>query len=316
MTFSDKSILLTGSTGFLGAEVCRIFEGSGLKILKTQGRANSGFGENYLDIASMGIPEIAGRLKTENCLATFHFATDFSQETDPTIAEQVCAANLVFAIKVAEASALAGVANFLNIASTWEWLRTANSETSTPFPPYSASKQAFRTYLDHRFGPNGFVKNLVIEESLGEGDSRPKLIPSLIRAGLQGEVFSVRDPDARMNFADSSGLALFLLENLQELGNLPYVIGYADFTDLGIKDIVREIYDLGISVQTRSPSKSKILRPARVTLQSLGIPIYSNATRSLRDALAGILFGTGFEPDLSMPITSSPNSQEPGAQST
>ena len=314
MTFSNKSVLLTGSTGFLGAEVCRVFEANGLKVLKTQGRDSSGVGQTYLDVASMDVTEIAGILESENCLAVLHFATNFSQDRDPKVAEPVCGANFVFAIKVAEASALAGVANFLNIASTWEWLRTANPGSTAPLPPYSASKQAFRTYLDHRFGPNGFVKNLVIEESLGEGDARPKLVPSLISAGLRGEVFLVRDPDAEMNFADASGLALFLLNNLRELGSLPYVMGYADYAHIKIEDVVREMRDLGLSVQTRNATRVEDPASAssRVTLQSLGIPIYSSAARSLRDALAGILFRAGFKPIATRPRDLGPRAHDVG----
>ena len=316
MTFSNKSILLTGSTGFLGAEVCKVFESNGLRVLKTAGRSNGSIGRNYLDVASMSLPDIAARLESENCFATLHFATNFNPETAPKIAEQVCEANFTFAMKVAEASALAGVSNFVNIASTWEWLRTSNGESNAFFPPYSASKQAFRTYLDHRFGQNGFVKNLVIEESLGEGDSRPKLIPSLISAGLRGEVFLVRDPDVKMNFADSSALAIFLLQNLQELGNLPYVFGYADFTEIKINDLVQVIHDVGLSVETRTYSESHSTSISRVSLQSIGIPIYSSATRTLRDAFAGILREAGYDPYKAFPSYSGLEAQGSGEEPT
>lgn len=297
MTFSKAAILLTGSTGFLGAEVCRVFEANGLKVLKTQGRAGSGSGENCIDVASTDVAGLAGILKAENCLATLHFATDFSSEEDPKIAEQVCATNLSFAIKVAEASALAGVPHFLNVASTWEWLRIANSKRTPPFPPYSASKQAFRTYLDHRFGPVGYVKNLVIEESLGEGDARPKLVPSLISAGLRGEIFLVKDPDVSMNFADSTALASFLLQNLPDLGRLPYLFGYADYIDVKFEDLVREFRNLGLALQTRNSTNevNQSYAHSRVTLQSLGIPVLSSARRSLKEALSGMLIWAGFE---------------------
>ena len=288
MTLAAPFVFLTGGSGFLGGTVSRVLEANGVNVLRTQGRDPNNSPENYLDIRNLGVDEIAAKLARDRCAVTLHFATSFTHDTHPSAAEIVCASNFSFAVKVAEASALAGVGTFLNVASTWEWIRSQNPTYKTALTPYSASKQAFRTYLDHRFGSTGFIKNLVIEESLGEGDTREKLIPKLITAGLMGEEFHVRDPKAKMNFADATGLANFLLDNLEDLSSLPNVFGYADYREVPISTIIDELRKIGLQILLANSGESDEGLTTRVTLQSLRIPIYSQSDRTLGETLLSI----------------------------
>lgn len=269
----DFSILISGASGYLGgiaAELCREL---GFEVILTKGRRGSTKEHTCdLDVLSSDLPKLATQIQEKDCQAVLHFATDFSRSTSGAVVEGVIQANFLFSVKLAEAARIAGVPHFINMSSTWELTRSTLGDFSTMLTPYAASKRAFRTYLDERYGDEGFVKNVFVEETLGPTDYRDKVVPNLLRSAVAGRPFSVRNPNLGLNFALAESLASFLLEK-STWPSLPYEVGFVSYREVTLAHIAEIIEASGIG----TPTLNYLLDPANVakspSILDVGLPI-------------------------------------------
>lgn len=273
MTMSANTLLISGSSGYLGGVAARACKNQGFEVLATSGRGgNTPNASINIDIHANGVTSLAKQIEGHRCRAVLHFATEFSRSTSGNSAESIVSANLQFAIKLAEAAKMAGVPHFINISSTWEKTRSVLRGVEVLLTPYASSKRAFRAYLDERFGDSGYVKNLFLEETIGPTDHRDKVVPNLIRSALAAEPYVVREPNLGLNFALAESLASYLIED----GNwitMAYESGYVSYPKVTVGMVAELIRSMGQLDPILQISEAEEKGLPRVSLFELEMPI-------------------------------------------
>lgn len=281
------SILVSGSSGFLGGKFVSFAAAKGLRVLRTAGRSskNSLTRHDLIDVQASSVEELAEKIKSHEVSDVLHFATKFSRLLDPAVAMSLFESNLDFSVKLSEASQLAGCRRFINIGTSWEYARELNPENRGLLTPYAASKLAFRAYIDQRFGPK-FAKTIILEESIDGDDDRDKIIPEIVRYSLAGKSFVVRDKHLKMNLANATGLAGFALSYLQ-MADPPSLVTYADYRGVEIHHVVSHLTNLGLDTKIEFSGEST---STRVSLEHIPAPTASGQdVASLDEVLAALV---------------------------
>lgn len=268
-----RNFLISGSSGYLGGVAAKICERLDFGVLATSRRPGHNPNVSFeIDICANDIEIVARQIARHKCRAVLHFATEFSRSTSGTNVEGLVSANLQFSIKLAEAAKMAGVPHFINVASTWEMTRRAIRGADELLTPYASSKRAFRAYLDERFGDNGYVKNVFLEESIGPSDHRDKIVPNLIRSSLFGVPMEVRDPDLGLNFALAESLASFMVDEAS-LTRMPYEFGFISYKNVTIAEVAAIIKSIDQPEPSLKIVEGRSKRSSRVSLPELDLPI-------------------------------------------
>lgn len=176
-------VLITGGTGYIGRHVAAQCRSRGWTCaITTRGRVAQG---------TAGLFHYDGTLdRARDVIAAFrpdcviHVAAAIVGEHAPEDAERILRANVVFPCNLLEAMGENGCRLFVNTSSFWQHYDAA------PYRPtnlYAASKQAFEDVLAH-YVERGHVSaaSLVLYDSYGAADERPKIVRLLVEAALNG----------------------------------------------------------------------------------------------------------------------------------
>ena len=234
-------VAISGSTGFLGSELARVFRESGLEVFAVPRMAS--FEESFKihgDDAMFQFEELINHLNPDYVI---HCATHFSTSSALSTIQKVFEANLEFSTYLFEAS-LRRQIPFMNFSSYWQFAN--NSMRSSP---YAASKSAFLTYVDQRLRnhPDFLFTNLVVPETFGPSDGRDKLIPRAIRAFQSGVDFFPREPKALLDFSCSTHLASYCLQHVTQSSKLArgtssmYYSNFMSVEVQGLIDFIRQL---------------------------------------------------------------------------
>jgi nucleoside-diphosphate-sugar epimerase len=174
-------VLITGATGFVGTHLARRILANGTAVgcivRDTSDTAKLPAGAAVLrhDGSTEQLHDIVGRFAPD-CIV--HLASYFVAEHRPQDVAPLIASNLLFAAQLADATAAAGVGQFINTGTAWQHYEGAAYD---PVCLYAATKQAFDDilrYYRERFGLR--VVTLELSDTYGPGDPRKKLVPLLL----------------------------------------------------------------------------------------------------------------------------------------
>lgn len=114
-----------------------------------------------------------------------HLAAMASAEHESENVEPLVQANVLFPTQLAEAAAAQGVRMFINTQTYWQHYK---GEEYNPVSLYAACKEAFEKILRYYVEASGIrAINLVLFDTYGEGDERPKLFNLLKKAARSGK---------------------------------------------------------------------------------------------------------------------------------
>ncbi len=215
--FKDKSILITGHTGFKGSWLCKILVDAGAKVTGysleaptnpnlfalcgLEKQMNSIIGdirdrEHLMQVFDEVQPEIVMHLAAQPIVRDSYKDPVYTYET-----------NVMGTVNVCEAVRLHPcVKSFLNVTTDkvyknneWEWGYREN-EPLDGFDPYSNSKSCSEL-VTHSY-INSFYCDMDVAVStaragnvIGGGDfANDRIIPDCVRAAIQGERIVVRNP--------------------------------------------------------------------------------------------------------------------------
>lgn len=211
-------MLVTGATGFLGRRLLRTLSGRGAIVhtLVRGGRGSAGSpATNVADgggmadeaPAGVGVTVHLGELAHPGALGdvlagvrpdvVFHLAV-VRGETTPEQREMLWRVNLLGTVALLEAASATGCKRFVHAGSSLEYGSLAapfrETDALCPGTAFGASKAA-ATAAVGQFGASGRLDtvNLRIFSVYGPGEPAYRLVPSAIRAALNGETLAVTD---------------------------------------------------------------------------------------------------------------------------
>lgn len=184
------SVLITGATGYIGGVVARRLASEGYEVhavVRSQ-RAT----EKLARLEGIRIHQHTGAyhdlaLTFESAAPdiVFHIASMFRAAHEPMEVDQMIQSNLLFASQVAEAAVRSGVRMMVNTSTSWQHYRDAEYD---PVCLYAATKQAFESVLEYYVRACGLkAVTLILSDTYGPGDFRPKLFSLLRDSARRGE---------------------------------------------------------------------------------------------------------------------------------
>ncbi len=263
----DKRILLTGGTGFVGANLARrlLRDGHTVHLLVRPEHAawrianiRSDVRLHLVDLSdAQAVTKTIEEIKPE---WIFHLAAHgaYSWQTDVA---QIFQTNLLGTIHLVEACVKAGFESFIHSGSSSEYgyKNSAPSETEwlEPNSHYAVAKAAATLYCRYTAqARKANVTTLRFYSAFGPYEDENRLMPTLIRHSLRGEWPPLVNPDTARDFV--------------------YVEDVCDACILAAQTAPREfgaVYNVGSGVQTRL---REVVAAARACLRIRGEPVWGS----------------------------------------
>ena len=183
-----RRALVTGASGYVGSHLVRRLLAEGWEVhvlLRERSDAaalapgvavhrHGGDTADLVRIVERAAPEVV-----------FHLAAVFVAEHRPGDVVPLVQANLLFATQLLEAMRVNGVPTLLNTGTAWQHYGDREYD---PVNLYAATKQAFEAILAYYVNAHALrAATLVLFDTYGPDDPRPKLMSALWRAARSGE---------------------------------------------------------------------------------------------------------------------------------
>lgn len=157
--------LLTGHSGFIGKRLVQMLQDAGWEN-RFLGHCSDPFHLNaFLKIVK---PDVV-----------FHLAGMFASDHSLEQVEPLIDSNILFGTQLLEAMAQSGTTRIITAGTSWQSPRPRNL--------YAATKTAFDGIMGYYADAHGIKPvTLSFTDTYGQGDTRPKLIPAMLKAAETG----------------------------------------------------------------------------------------------------------------------------------
>jgi len=183
-TLKGKTILLTGSGGFIGRRLKTRMLAAGSEVHSLV-RASSGTSEHVISGEGLAAVEcLEGILQTVQPDIVIHLASLFlAQHTSGDI-DSLIDSNIRLGLRLLEAMDRVGIKRFINTGTFWQHFENRDYD---PVNLYAATKQAFEDILIYYANGRGFAcATLQLYDTYGPGDTRAKILALLERTAREG----------------------------------------------------------------------------------------------------------------------------------
>lgn len=188
---SRRRALVTGATGYIGSSLAKRLVAEGWDVhavVRTNTRLDAldplfpSITVHRHDGSTRGMIQLVGDARPD---VVFHLASLFLAQHRPEDVEALISSNLLFSTQLAEAMAANQVKHLINTSTSWQHYENAEYN---PVNLYAATKQAFEDILAYYINAHGLrVMTLVLFDTYGPSDPRPKLISLLWKTALSQE---------------------------------------------------------------------------------------------------------------------------------
>ncbi len=242
-------ILITGTTGFIGANLARFLSGNDNQIAALiREDSNTEPLSNCIDHISVyktkekhsDIVSIFNEFKPE---LVIHLASLFLTHHQPEQIEDLIDSNILFGVKLLEAMVKCKRTKLINTGTSWQHF---NNETYNPVNLYASTKQAFEDICDYYVQTQGLkIITLKLFETYGPDDPREKLIPLLINSIGKEEILDLSPGEQKLDIVHIDDVcsayqtALTLLSSLSS--NRHYKYGVSSGTSITLQKLVETI---------------------------------------------------------------------------
>lgn len=241
-----NKIVITGATGFVGSNITTFFLNNNYEVHLIV-RPSSNLCNLDLENNSLKVFEYDNNLnrlitffKEVDPICTFHLASNFIAEHQPTDINGLVASNISFGLHLLEAMKEANVKTLINTGTSWQHY---NNEDYNPVCLYAATKQAFENLIEYYVQAENFkVITLKLYDTYGETDKRPKLINLLSQFAEEQTELKLSPGEQMINLVHINDVchayesALNLIETQKSNTHYKYIIKHAQsFT---LKDVI------------------------------------------------------------------------------
>jgi nucleoside-diphosphate-sugar epimerase len=246
----SRVALVTGGAGFVGRHLLPLLLGEGWEVhclclpqteVKIADLATRGVEIHLLEDDSRALRETVYAVRPD---VVFHLASLFKAEHEPGDVEPLVSSNVLFGCLLLDAASEAGCRSVVNIGTSWQHYGDAGYD---PVCLYAATKQAFEDLAEFYVRARGLAMvTLVLFDTYGPADDRPKLVPSLIDLA-RGRRLGLSSGEQMLDLVyvgDVAAAVLMAAERL--LRGLPSAAGGVEhFTvDTGVWTSIRDLVDL------------------------------------------------------------------------
>jgi len=184
------TVLITGANGFLGSRFSAHFQACGISVVAlVRGAANMAALlplESKIKIAVMSddgsnLEEILSQFRPD---IVVHAAGSAVQGDDAESSQALIKANVLFPTLLLAAMKKTGVNRLINTGTIWQHYQDKDYKPTALYP---ATKQAFEDIILHYCHEGLIAVSLHLPDVYGPGDTRPKLIPALLKVAQSGE---------------------------------------------------------------------------------------------------------------------------------
>ena len=184
-----KRVVVTGATGFVGSHLVNALLEKGYEVFVIS-RLESDFSslkkidETHIFRYSGDIMQMVSFFKKIQPIGVFHLASKFIAEHKTEEVDTLINSNILFSTQLLEAMKEANVKNLINTGTSWQYY---NNDDYNPVCLYAATKQAFEAIIEYYIQAGDFkVITLVLFDTYGENDTRPKLMNLLKKVATEG----------------------------------------------------------------------------------------------------------------------------------
>ena len=202
------SILLTGSTGFIGSNLFIYLKKKNLKIydiLKHPKKKKKT--KNYHPIFFKDNLELETKLKKIKINTVINCATHYSLKEDSNSLIQLINANVTFGTLIIKNTCFK-IKKFINFGSMMEF----EGNKQNPNNIYAITKVFYEKILNYFQKNNKKIKiyNIKIFETFGDNDNRKKIIPTIINNYRNNKTFKLLSSKIKMNFVNIDNIIKFV----------------------------------------------------------------------------------------------------------
>lgn len=202
------TILLTGSTGFIGSKLLVYMKKKKIKIYDLLRYPNKRKKyKHYHPIIFKCNSELESKLKKININTVINCATHYSQKEDSSSLIKMINANITFATLIINNTACK-IEKFINFGSMMEF----NVKKKNPINIYAITKIFYEKILNYFKKINKDLKiyNIKIYETFGDNDNRKKIIPTIVDSYKNNRTFKLHSSQIKMNFVDINNVIKFI----------------------------------------------------------------------------------------------------------
>ncbi len=206
------SILLTGSTGFIGSNLLTHLKKKNIKIydiLRYPKKKKKL--KNYYPIYFKDNSELETKLKKIKINTVINCATHYSLKQDSNSLIKLINANVTFGTLIIKNTS-SKIKKFINFGSMMEY----EGNKQNPNSLYAITKVFYEKILDYFHKNNKKIKiyNIKIFETFGDNDNRNKIIPTIINNYKNNKTFKLLSSKIKMNFVNIDNVIKFINEIL------------------------------------------------------------------------------------------------------
>lgn len=232
-----RRALLTGATSFPGLALAERLRAGDVEVhalvrSTTDTAALRRLGvETHVDTGDM--PAVVAAARPD---VVFHLANLYLRDHQPSDVARLIDTNVTFGARVLDAVA-GSAAAFVNVgtfAQLW-------GEPPRPLNLYAAAKEAFETLLAHYRDLGLAATTLVLFDTYGPGDTRRKLIPTLLAALAGGTPLALPDEELVMDLTYRDDVAEALLAAGRGILEAPEVWAGKRFAASGFRHTIDEV---------------------------------------------------------------------------
>ena len=263
-----SSVLVTGATGFIGSHLVRglIQNHYHVIILKRKSSDIWRLEDVLPSIRSYDLEEgILDKIFEDNEIeAVAHLATFYKKNDDHRDILPMSQTNVALPFAMLSLLEKYGVKGFLNTGTFFEYdcsnQPVSEINTEHGFNNYAKLKLAFETIL-RSYSSSLCINTLRLFSPFGSKDN-PKLIPSLIKSGINGSLTHLSDGYQKLDFIHVDDIVDAFLKSLKRMESNCFSPEYEVFNigsghALSIRDLVKIIEDeleCGLNVVWGEPS--------------------------------------------------------------
>ena len=202
------SILLTGSTGFIGSNLLIHLKKRNIKIYDIVRYPKKNIKcKNYYPVLFKDNSELESKLKKIKINSVINCATHYSLKQDSNSLIQLINANVTFGTLIIKNTS-SKIKKFINFGTMMEF----EGNKQNPNNIYAITKVFYEKILNYFQKNNKKIKiyNIKIFETFGDNDNRKKIIPTIINSYKNDKTFELLSSKIKMNFVSIDNVIKFV----------------------------------------------------------------------------------------------------------